>query len=143
VVDVFRAQRTANVKWLWVVNSPTKATGPVHDWWPGSSYVTWVGISGYYWQPGETFAYVFGRPAARIRRFSHAPVLIAETGVGPFQGRQASISDLFAGVRAQHFLGLIWFDVHSHGGIYKGENWRLEGNRAAIAGFRSALLGRS
>ena len=40
-----------NVTWLWTVNIIEKrpaafpAPGP---WWPGSSYVTWVGIDGYY-----------------------------------------------------------------------------------------------
>ena len=143
VVTLFRQHGAGNVIWLWVVNSGSSATGPVQDWWPGSQYVTWVGIAGYYWLPGETFSYIFGRVVATIRRFSHAPVLIAETGVGPFPGRSQGIKDLFAGVRAQHYLGLVWFDVHSHGGLYKGENWRLEGNSTALAVFRSALHGSS
>jgi Glycosyl hydrolase family 26 len=143
IVTVFRQHGASNVIWLWVVNSPSSLTGPVRAWWPGSNYVTWVGVSGYYWLPGETFNYIFGRVVSTIRRFSHAPVLIAETGVGPFPGRSEGIKDLFAGIRAQHYLGLVWFDVHTYGGVYKGENWRLEGNPTAITDFRSALRGRS
>lgn len=143
VVTVFRQHGASNVTWLWVVNSLSSQTGPVQDWWPGSQYVTWVGISGYYWLPGQSFSYIFGRVVSSVRRFTHAPVLIAETGVGPFPGRSQGIKNLFAGVRAQHYLGLVWFDVHSYGGVYKGENWRLEANTGALATFRSALRGRT
>jgi glycosyl hydrolase family 26 len=141
VVTVFRREGADNVKWLWVVNSLSQQTGPPRYWWPGSRYVTWVGVSGYYWLPNETFSYIFGRVIADVRRFTQDPVLIAETGVGPFRGQSHGIRDLFTGARAQHYLGLLWFDVHSHGGIYKGENWRLEGNPAALSTFRQALRG--
>jgi mannan endo-1,4-beta-mannosidase len=141
VVTVFRQRGASNVTWLWVVNSLSSQTGPAQDWWPGSQYVTWVGIAGYYWLPGESFSYIFGRVVSSIRHFTQAPVLIAETGVGPFPGRSEGIKDLFAGIRAQHYLGLVWFDVHSYGGVYKGENWRLEGTGGALAVFRSALRG--
>ena len=143
VVNVFNQHGADNVTWLWVVNSLGNQTGAVQAWWPGSKYVNWVGIAGYYWLPGESFSYIFGRVLSSIRRFTQAPVLIAETGVGPFRGRSQGIKDLFAGVRVNNYLGLIWFDVHSYGGVYKGENWRLEGNTAALAVFRSALRGSS
>jgi mannan endo-1,4-beta-mannosidase len=141
VVTVFRRNGANNVKWLWVVNSLSSQTGPPRDWWPGSQYVTWVGISGYYWLPNETFSYIFGRVVADIRRFTHDPVLVAETGIGPFRGQPQDIKDLFAGVRSHHYLGLLWFDIHAYGGVYKGENWRLEGNPAALAAVRQALRG--
>jgi hypothetical protein len=139
IVTLFRQQGAENVRWLWVVNSNSAQTGPVHDWWPGSQYVTWVGVSGYYWLPNETFSYIFGRVVADIRRFTQDPVLIAETGVGPFRGRSTGIRNLFAGLRKDHYLGLVWFDRHSYGGVYKGENWRLEGKTLALATFRTAL----
>ena len=141
LVTVFRRQGADNVKWLWVVNSLSQQTGPPRYWWPGSRYVTWVGVSGYYWLPNETFSYIFGRVVADVRRFTQDPVLIAEAGVGSFRGQSSGIRDLFTGVRTQHYLGLVWFDVHSYGGIYKGENWRLEGNPAALSTFRQALRG--
>ena len=141
IVTVFRRHGADNVKWLWDVNSLSRLTGPPQDWWPGSRYVTWVGVSGYYWKSSESFSYIFERAVAAIRRFTQDPVLIAETGVGPFRGQSQGIKDLFAGVRAQHYLGLVWFDIHSYGGIYRGENWRLEGDPAALSVFREALRG--
>ena len=34
--------------------------GRSRHWWPGSSYVNWVGIDGYYYSPSDTFTKVFG-----------------------------------------------------------------------------------
>jgi hypothetical protein len=139
IVDVFRRQGADNVTWLWQVNSASSQTGPVRDWWPGSAYVTWVGVSGYYYVSGNTYANVFTPVVTSIRQFTSDPLLIAETAVGPQAGQTRGIEDLFAGLRAQHALGLVWFDQHSYGGLYKGEDWRLEDNQSALNTFRSAL----
>ena len=141
MVTVFRSHGTSNVTWLWQVNSSTSKTGPVRDWWPGSEYVNWVGVSGYYYVPGNKFTNVFTPVVAAIRKFSQAPLLIAETGVGPEAGQARGIENLFAGLRAEHYLGLVWFDQHSYGGLYKGENWRLEDSPSGLAAFRTALKG--
>ena len=55
IVTLFRQQGADNVKWLWQVNSLSSQTGPPRDWWPGSQYVTWVGVSGYYFVSSDTF----------------------------------------------------------------------------------------
>lgn len=141
IVTFFRQHSVDNVKWLWQVNSLSSGTGPAHDWWPGSQYVTWVGIDGYYYLPGNTFENVFDPVFAAIRQFTQDPILIAETAVGPQAGQSRGIKDLFAGIRSQDYMGLVWFDQHSTGGLYQGENWRLEGDRTAIAEFRKALKG--
>jgi mannan endo-1,4-beta-mannosidase len=139
IVTLFGQQGADNVKWLWQVNSLSSQTGPVRDWWPGSQYVTWVGISGYYYLPGDTFDNVFNPVIIAIRQFTQDPLLIAETAVGPQAGQVRGINDLFAGIRIENALGLVWFDQHSYGGLYKGEDWRLEDNHMAVAAFRSAL----
>jgi Glycosyl hydrolase family 26 len=140
-VDVFRQQGANNVIWLWQVNSLSTKTGSPRLWWPGSDYVTWVGVSGYYYTPGDSFDNVFNPVVYDIRQFTQDPVLIAETAVGPPAGQTRGIADLFAGIRLNRYLGLVWFDQHSTGGLYKGENWRLEGNRGALKAFRTALKG--
>ena len=141
IVTVFRSHGASNVTWLWQVNSSTPKTGPVRAWWPGSEYVNWVGVSGYYYVPGNKFTNVFTPVVTAIRKFSQAPLLIAETGVGPEAGQARGIENLFAGLRAEHYLGLVWFDQHSYGGLYQGENWRLEDSPAGLAAFRTALKG--
>lgn len=142
IVTLFRQQGANNAIWLWQVNSlGGSKTGPPRDWWPGPRYVTWVGVSGYYYLPGDTFDNVFNPVVTAVRQFTQDPVLIAETAVGPQAGQTRGIADLFAGIRMQHDIGLVWFDKHSTGGLYKGEDWRLEGNRAALAAFRKGLSG--
>jgi hypothetical protein len=141
IVNLFRSRGANNVIWLWQVNSSSSQTGPVRDWWPGSQYVSWVGVSGYYYLPGNTFENIFNPVVADIRQFTQAPVLIAETAVGPEAGQSRGIKDLFKGLRLNKYIGLVWFDQHSTGGLYKGENWRLEDSPAALKEFRDALKG--
>jgi mannan endo-1,4-beta-mannosidase len=97
IVDLFRAQGVRNVTWLWTINIIHKrarvpSPGP---WWPGSSYVNWVGT------------------------LTHAPILIAETAILPAANQPAKIDDLFAGIKLYDLLGFVWFDsVHVF-------DWRL------------------
>ncbi len=67
IVTLFRAQGVSNVTWLWTLQADEAGTGPIASWWPGASYVTWVGIDGYYYQPYETFASIFGPTIAQVR----------------------------------------------------------------------------
>jgi hypothetical protein len=143
VVTLFRHHGADNVKWLWQVNSKSPQTGPVRDWWPGSKYVTWVGVSGYYFIPTDSFSYVFEPVVADVRKFTHDPVLIAETAVRPSSGQQRGILNLFAGLRSQGYLGLAWFDEDTPGPLYKGGHWRLEDSKIARTTFRDALDGRN
>jgi hypothetical protein len=131
IVNVFRQQRADNVTWLWTVNVIHKGGGipsPAR-WWPGSSYVTWVGIDGYYYRPSWTFASLFGPTIKAVRSLTLDPILISETSVAPAAGQPAKIADLFAGIRAYGLLGLVWFDVN------RIEDWQLA-SPAAIAAFR-------
>ncbi len=113
IVDVFRRQGTYNVTWLWTVNIIRIGGGipsPVR-WWPGSSYVTWVGIDGYFLRSSWTFAPLFGPTIKVIRGLTLDPILIAETGAAPAIGQPTKIEDLFAGIHAYELLGFIWFDA--------------------------------
>src|SRR5271166_1338886 len=79
VVNVFREQLTRNVIWLWTMNVASTSPYPLHTWWPGDQYVTWIGIDGYYASPGDTFDSLFGNSIAQIRSFTRDPILISET----------------------------------------------------------------
>jgi mannan endo-1,4-beta-mannosidase len=133
IVDVFRQQGARNVIWMWTVNvihpGSEKIASPVR-WWPGSSYVTWVGIDGYYYKPSWTFAPLFGPTIKIVHALSRVPIpiLISETGA-PTAYQPAKIANLFAGIRAYGLLGFVWFDAN---GVM---DWSL-GSPAAIAAFR-------
>jgi len=128
---VFRAVGARNVTWLWTVNVIHRnrhIPGP-SPWWPGNSYVTWVGIDGYYYSASWRFASLFGPTILAVRKLTKDPILIAETGAAPATGQPAKITDLFAGVRLYGLLGFVWFNsVHI-------KDWRLTGP-AALAAFR-------
>jgi hypothetical protein len=119
------------VTWLWTVNiihASRNIPNPA-PWWPGKSYVTWVGIDGYYYSSAWKFAPLFGPTIFAVRRLTDEPIFIAETGAAPATGQSAKIADLFAGVRLYGLLGFVWFDA-SH-----TLDWRLS-TPAAIAAFR-------
>jgi hypothetical protein len=114
IVDIFRALGAQNVTWLWTVNviddtQNGKIPSPA-QWWPGNSYVTWVGIDGYYLKPSWQFAPLFGPTISAVRTLTADPILIAETGAVPAADQPSKISDLFAGIRSYGLLGFVWFD---------------------------------
>jgi hypothetical protein len=135
LVTLFRKQGADNVTWLWTLEAAGPSTGPVQDWWPGSSYVTWVGVDGYYYRPTDTFESVFGRTITQVRTFTSDPVLLSESAVGPAAGQFAKILDLFKGMSTDNTLGLVWFDKKQTGGTYR-QDWRLEDSPTAIEAFR-------
>lgn len=132
---LFRALGARNVTWMWtvnIINDTQHGTIPrPNQWWPGSSYVNWIGIDGYYLKRSWRFAPLFGPTIADVRKLTVDPILIAETGAVPAAGQAAKISDLFTGIQQYGLLGFVWFDAtNSHGqqfGIYSS---------AAVEAFR-------
>jgi hypothetical protein len=140
LVTLFRHQGAANVTWLWTLQADEKGTGPVRQWWPGASYVTWVGIDGYYYRPGDSFFSVFGTTIGQVRTFTGQPILISEVAAGQVAGQAAKIPGVFAGMRRYGTLGLVWFDIGQDDGLYH-QDWHLEGNPAAVDAFERAAAG--
>jgi len=138
IVTLFREQGAENVTWLWTLQADGPGTGPIQDWWPGASYVTWVGIDGYYYTPADTFTSVFGKTIDQVRAITGKPVLLSETAVGPRAGQFVKIQDLFAGMARYKTLGLVWFDKKQDDGIYH-QNWNIDDNPTAVAAFRLGL----
>jgi mannan endo-1,4-beta-mannosidase len=115
IVTEFRALGATNVTWLWTANiiNNTKS-GKIPNprpWWPGSAYVNWVGLDGYYLKSGWQFAPLFGPTINAVRQFTSAPILIAETGAQTTADQPAKVADLFAGVKKYGLLGLVYFDT--------------------------------
>ena len=126
----FPRRRRGQRHWLWTVNADTPGSGPIAEWWPGKSYVTWVGIDGYYTSPKDTFGSVFGRTIRQVRKITKDPILLSETAVAPSADRSAEIPDLFNGPAKYKTLGLVWFDMPSDHGVLN-QDWRIEGNQPA------------
>jgi hypothetical protein len=138
LVKVFRSNGASNVTWLWTVNSVVGGPGPAaspQPWWPGASYVNWVGIDGYFYYKSESFGTLFGQTISAIRHFTRDPVLITETAAAPAAGQAAKIQELFAGARSAGMLGVVWFDD----GGYR--DWVIDNDPAALAAFGQAAQG--
>jgi hypothetical protein len=138
IVTLFRGQGAGNVTWLWTIQADEAHTGPVASWWPGSQYVTWIGIDGYYDRSSDNFTSIFGKTISQVRTFAEEPILLSETAVGPAAGQFVKIQDLFRGMAAYKTLGLVWFDKNLHGtgtGI-DHQDWRIEDSLQAEISFK-------
>ena len=127
IVTVFRNQGADNVTWLWTIEADQVGTGPIMSWWPGTNYVTWVGIDGFYIKPSDAFSKVFVSTIDQVRAATNKPILLSETGVARTANQQANILNLFNGIARYRLLGLVWYDTG---------DWRLDGNPAAEFAFR-------
>jgi len=135
IVNLFRTLGARNVTWLWTVNiiNDGQAGNIAHpdSWWPGNSYVTWVGIDGYYLKPSWQFAPLFGPTIRDVRALTSDPILIAETGAVQTANQPAKINDLFAGIRSYGLLGFVWFNSTNTA----GQQFDISSS-AALAAFR-------
>jgi mannan endo-1,4-beta-mannosidase len=121
IVTVFRNLGARNVTWLWtvnIINDTQRGRIPrPTQWWPGSAYVNWVGIDGYYLKSSWQFAPLFGPTISAIRGLTLDPILIAETGAIPAADQPDKITNLFAGIHQYGLLGFVWFDSKNSMGV--------------------------
>jgi mannan endo-1,4-beta-mannosidase len=136
IVTVFRQEGVTNATWMWTVNidrpDSTVAQNPA-AWWPGSQYVSMVGIDGYFRFPGDTWYAVFYNTIAQVHAITNLPLLLSETGVIPNAGSGSQTQQLFQGVEENDMLGFVWFNANS------GGDWQLQDDPAALAAFKAAL----
>lgn len=130
------------ITWFWQPSAMHNSNADPMPWWPGRGYADVVAFDGYYYFPHDTFDAIFGATIRIIRRADPAiPIMIGETAAGPMYGRQAwEITNLFAGIRSHHLLGLVWFNRTQHMQPYQfHQDWRLQDHSAALAAFRACL----
>jgi mannan endo-1,4-beta-mannosidase len=131
IVTLFRAHGVRNVTWMWTVNIIKTKKGRIPSpapWWPGRSYVTWVGIDAYYLQPSWQFAPIFGPTIVAVRELTRDPILIAETSATRAANQPEKITDLFAGIRTYGLLGFVWFNA-----VSASIDYRISGPEAIAA----------
>lgn len=140
IVTVFHTEGADNVTWLWTVNQQERpGSRKISSWWPGTNYVTWVGIDGYYVKRSDTFSSVFGSTIRQVRALTGKPILLSETAVSPRVNQFAGIQDLFNGVQNQNMLGLVWFNENQPANGPYHQDWQIRSNSQAQAAFRSGL----
>jgi hypothetical protein len=132
VHDVMSAARARNIIWTWDMNRTYRATCPLAARWPGSRYVDWIGVDGYWRGQGDTFASSLAPTIRAARKLAAKPVLIGETGAR--KGPQAAgwVRSVFQGAeRTRGLVGLVWFNYRDRLGDYQ-----LQDDRPALAEFR-------
>ena len=135
IPQVFAAAGARQIIWVWtgcLLTPEDPRVGPaLRPWWPGGAYVNWVGLDIYYFSPKVTFRGEFVPTITAVRSFTNDPILLTETAVPNQSGQVRQIADLFAGARASHLLGIIWYDQNGR------RTWGLDRSRpAAVAAFR-------
>ncbi len=125
---IFAAAGATNVIWIWNPNVINSAPGPLQPYYPGNSYVDWIGLTGYFPMTGETtFAQLFGPTMDEIRQFTSKPFIIVETAVETGPDEVVCAKNLVRGVkRRSDVLGLVWFEYDK-----LGVNWSLAGPLSA------------
>ncbi len=142
--DVFRSVGVTNVAWVWSPNADSKPGGislaSWNNWrhyYPGDSYVDWVGIDGYNWgsiyswqSPGSIFGPIYSDYASR------KPIMIAETSSVESGGSKAAWIGALKTWIVTHpaVAALIWFDTDSSSTAI---NWRVDSSSSALSAYRS------
>jgi len=137
--DLFIQAGASNVIWVWnpnIINPVPQVQLSLY--WPGDSYVDWVGLTGYFPASGpETFASLYGPTMAEIKHFTSKPIIIAETSVETGPSDLQAARSLVAGVkRHPRVLGFIWFDFDKD-----GVDWQIESRPALRAAMAAGVAG--
>ncbi|MCC9309635.1 beta-mannanase [Kitasatospora sp. RB6PN24] len=136
VHDVFAQLGAGNVIWVWSPNSINPMPNvQLQPYYPGDTYVDWVGIVAYYTHlEAGTFQQLYIPTLTEVRQFTDKPFLISETASEPGARKPADIANLAAGVIAHpDCLGFIWFDYN------KEVDWKVDSDPQALAAFKRAV----
>ncbi len=131
------------ITWVWQVSAIGPSAENPRAYFPGSTFVNWTGMDGYFFSPHQ---------AGFIRRFKptlgvihslapHMPVFIAETGVSPRVGAMRYwIRNVLQGAAKLHMMGVVWFDIRQGWSFYHPD-WRLEDRPRMLQVFHRQAWG--
>jgi hypothetical protein len=154
VHDIFTAAGATNVIWVWSPNRITYSRSDFADFYPGDSYVDWIGLTGYYRNPAEapTLDATIGSTLRALRdtsTFPHAPkpILLSEVGATERGGQKAAwIADFFRSLNLPEnadIIGFCWFSetVTSAAGEPGAvtNDWRITSSDPAAAAFAAGV----
>jgi mannan endo-1,4-beta-mannosidase len=133
---LFAAAGATNVIWVWNPNVISAGNVPLRSYYPGDSYVDWVGLTGYFPASGPTtFDQLFGPTMTEIRQFTARPFIVVETAVQSGPCQVSCVKSLVRGVqRHRDVLGFVWFEFDK-----AGINWSLQSRPSVRAALAAAL----
>jgi hypothetical protein len=89
MVRLFRAEGADNVRWVWTPYVNSGGDLPFKRYYPGASYVDWVGFDAINWGGSFTwssFGQAFKESYRQMLEISSEPMILAETGSGESGG---------------------------------------------------------
>lgn len=142
--ELFRQQGVKNVTWVFSPDStsfPTIKGNDLTDYYPGDSYVDWIGLDGYNWgttRAGKTwqpFASVFSNAYTKMLRYNK-PLMVAETSSTEQGGDKAQwIKEMFNSLASYPKIkAVIWFNIN------KETNWALDSSSSSLNQFSSLIV---
>jgi hypothetical protein len=140
---IFAAAGATNIRWVWCPNISDFVDGVAPAYYPGNSYVDWIGTDGYNWAPPHlpwrSFAQIF-EPFYRWGLPTGKPMLIGEFGseegapgakAAWFRRADREVKREFPALRA-----VVYFNSKGmHSNSYF--NWTVTSSRSALAAFRA------
>jgi beta-mannanase len=135
---IFADEGADNVAWVWSPNwnsGPDAAWNRMERYYPGDSYVDWVGVSGYNFyreSPATLFRNVVSAYGKR------KPIIVTETAAIEHGGRSKAdwITALSGYVRKTPAIGaVVWFDTDvQHDSDH---NFRFDSTAEGLAAYRA------
>lgn len=149
VVDVFRAQGAANVRFVWTLTNVAFWPG-AHgrhapgQWWPGGRYVDYVGADGYNWSScrgGDAPWLPPARVFAGVREFAkarHKQIVLPEVGTTDQGGSKAAwLREFGAMLRTKAWGSVVAVSYFDAGDPrHPACHWPLGADPGVLAQFR-------
>jgi mannan endo-1,4-beta-mannosidase len=138
LVKVFREVGADNVIWVWCPNVNTGHL-PFMQYYPGDSWVDWVGLDGFNWGGSigwRPFSEIFAGSYEELSRETHKPVIIAETGSGQTGGDKAAwVTSALASEVPQfgRVRAVVWYNDTDRA------DFRINSSPSALQAFRRGI----
>jgi hypothetical protein len=135
---IFDDEGATNVSWVWSPNwnsRPASGWNQPDDYYPGDTYVDWVGMSGYnlhHETPATMFDPIYEADSAS------KPIMITEVGSVDRGGRTKAdwIAAFADWVEQRPAVGAVtWFDTDTHPGY--AEKWRIDTDPESLAAYKA------
>jgi endoglucanase len=149
VHDLFAGQGVTNVVWIWCLNngsSPNVTWNVSEAYYPGDSYVDWIGFDGYNFGTTQSWSNWLGfwdiyYPMYSKFKSYNKPMMIAEFASVENGGNKADwIRNAYLSTRFSFpkIKAITWFHIaKTEGTVFT--DWRINSSSASLAAYQTAL----
>jgi len=147
IYNIFSGVGAKNVTVVWSVNHRSVPTNEswnqIGSYYPGDSYVDWVGADGYSWDGNsgeptyETFSQLFSTVYATFEVIAPSkPMMVSELACAEGADKDTWITDAFnnlKGASFSKFKVFAWFNIN------KERDWRVNSDNDALTAYQNAV----